>query len=111
MAAPAMVIAPVPPGANAQEDVVIEVAGAVEADRSTGVGCVVVVAVRANRRRSAYVDGDLRICPRHDGHQGEYRCCTKERFPSTLKEFDARLADGGHHVGMHGCGRWANDFH
>jgi hypothetical protein len=59
MATPAVAIAPVPPGADTQKDVVIEISRAVEANRGTGVGGVVVITVGANRRRSTNVDGDL----------------------------------------------------
>jgi Protein of unknown function (DUF3565) len=111
MATPAVVITPVVPGAHAQKDAVVEVTGAVEADRCTRVGCVIVVAVGADRGRSTDVDGDLRIRPGYHGYKSEYRRDVEERFPSTLKELDAGVADGGHHVGMHGCGRWASDFH
>ena len=86
MVTPTVVIAPVPPGTDAQEDAVIEVAGAIEADRSAGVGCVIVITVGADRRRSADVDGDLRVGLGHHGHKGKECCRTEERFPSTLKE-------------------------
>jgi hypothetical protein len=71
MTAPAVTIAPVSPGAYAQEDAVIEVAGAVEADRSTGIGRVVVVAVGADRGWPTYVDGNLCIGLGHRGHKGD----------------------------------------
>jgi hypothetical protein len=61
MATPAVAIAPVPPGADAQKDSVIEIARTVEANRGTGVGGVVVITVGANRRRSTDVDGDLSV--------------------------------------------------
>jgi hypothetical protein len=111
MTAPAVTIAPVSPGADAQEDAVIEVAGAVEADRSTGVGRVVVVAVGADRRRATDVDGDLRVSPGRHGRKGKERRCTEEHFPSTSKGLDAALADGGHRFATQGSARWASDFH
>jgi len=105
MAAPAIAIAPVPPGTDAEKDSVIEIARAVEADRGTGVGSVVVITVRANRRRPTDVDGDL--CAglwRRRGHQGSKgeECRGAEVcFPSMRKEFDPGLAGAG----------WASDFH
>ena len=105
MATPAVVIAPVPPGTDAQEDAVIEVAGAIEADWRTGVGCVIVITVGADRRRSADVDGDLRVGLGHHGRKGKECRGTEERFPSTLKELDAGFADG------EGSARWVSDFH
>jgi hypothetical protein len=111
MATPAMVIAPVPPGADAQEDAVIEVTGAVEAHRCTAVGCVVVVAVGADRRRTTDVDGDLRVRPGSHGHKGKERRCTEERFPCTSKGLDAALANGGHRFATQGGARWESDFH
>jgi hypothetical protein len=71
MVAPAGAVAPMPPWADAQEDTVIEIARTVEAARGTGIGCVVVVAVGANRGRSTDVDGDLRIGLWHRGQKGE----------------------------------------
>jgi hypothetical protein len=71
MVAPSVAIAPVPPGADAQKDIVVEVARAVEADRGTGVRGVVVITVGANRRWSTDVDGDLRVCLGHHAHEGE----------------------------------------
>jgi hypothetical protein len=53
MAAPAVRVAPVGPGTNAEEDAVIKVAGTVVAVRYAGIGCVVVVAPLAPRRRAA----------------------------------------------------------
>lgn len=111
MATPAMVITPVPPGADSQEDVVVEVARAVEAHRCTGVGCVVVVAVGADRRRPTDVDGDLRVGRGRYGHKGKERRCTEERFPSTSKWSDAAFADGGHRFATQGGARWESDFH
>jgi hypothetical protein len=111
MAAPAVAIAPVSPWADAQKDAVIEIARAVEAARGTGVGSVVVVTVRANRRRSTYVDGDLCVgLWRQDGNSKECRCA-EERLPSTLKEFAPGLADFGHFFKIRGGAGWASDFH
>jgi hypothetical protein len=58
--APAVAIAPVGPGSYAEEDAVVEVAGAVVAIGSAGVGGVVIVAPAANGRGSSNDDGDLR---------------------------------------------------
>jgi hypothetical protein len=111
MVTPAMVIAPVPPGADAQEDAVIEVARAVEAHRCTAVGCVVVVAVGADRRGTTDVDGDLRVRPGRHGHKGKERRCTEERSPSTSKGLDAVFVGGGHRFATQGGARWESDFH
>jgi hypothetical protein len=61
MFTPAVAIAPVSPRADAQKNSVIEIARAIEADRSTGIGRIVVVTIGANGRRPTDVDGDLRI--------------------------------------------------
>jgi hypothetical protein len=65
MTAPAVSVAPVGPWTYAEEDAVIEVARPVETDGGAGVGWVFVVAVTANRRRTADTDHDLRIARRH----------------------------------------------
>ena len=62
---PTVVIAPVGPGSYAEEDAVVEVAGAVVAIGRARVRRVVVVAIRAPWRRSAadvHANGDLRGC-------------------------------------------------
>ena len=102
MAAPSVVIAPSGPRPHAEEDAVIEIAGAVETNRGARVGCVVVVAVGANRRRSTDVDGDLRVGLGRQSGEGQQCRGADERLPSTLKELDPGRADGGHLFGMQG---------
>lgn len=58
MIAPAVVIAPVGPRAHAKEDAVIEIARPVKANRSAGVGGIVVVAIGTDGL-SPYADGNL----------------------------------------------------
>ena len=60
MAAPAVAVAPVGPGAYAEEDAVVEVAGPVVAIRGTGVGVVVIVAPGADGGRAADGYSNLR---------------------------------------------------
>ena len=59
MASPAVAVAPIGPGAYAEEDAVVEVAGAVITVGSAGVGGVVIVSPFADGR-SANTDADLR---------------------------------------------------
>ena len=71
MSAPAVTIAPVGPWTYAQEDAVVKIARAEVAGRRAGVGCVVVVAVRTYRRRTANPDYELCLSGRHEGQGGE----------------------------------------
>src|SRR6185437_268909 len=60
MGTPPMSIAPVGPRAHAEEDSVIEVAGAIEAGGGAGVRGVLVIPVRADRRSADLnAEGDL----------------------------------------------------
>jgi hypothetical protein len=61
MAAPTVVVTPAGPWTHAQEDAVIEVARPVITNRGAGIRCITVVAVRTDRWRTTYVDGNLRI--------------------------------------------------
>ena len=78
MAAPAVTVAPVSPGTDAEKDAVIEVARAVEALRCTGIGGVPVITVGAGRRRAADVDADLRLGCRPDA-KGKDCGCEREQ--------------------------------
>lgn len=70
MVAPAVAVAPTSPWTHAQENAVIEVTRAVEADWGARVWCVVVVAVGAGGLNA---DDDLRLNCRHQG-QGREHC-------------------------------------
>ena len=59
MASPAVAVAPIGPGAHAEEDAVVEVAGAVITVGGAGIGGVVIVSPFADGR-SANADPDLR---------------------------------------------------
>jgi hypothetical protein len=72
MVAPAVAIAPAGPWAHSQENAVIEIAWSVEADWSTGVRRIVVVAIGANRW-STDIDDNLRPGRWRDG-QGCEQC-------------------------------------
>ena len=69
MTAPAVSVAPVGPWAYAQKDAVIEVASPIETDGRAGIGWVFVVAVTANRRRTADTDYNLGIARRGTGQR------------------------------------------
>jgi hypothetical protein len=58
MAAPAVAITPTGPGAYAQEDAIVEEPRTVKAVGCALVGWIFIVAVRANRRRTADVNAD-----------------------------------------------------
>jgi hypothetical protein len=58
MAAPAVAIAPAGPGANAQEDAVVEVPRPVIAIGRAAIGRIFVIAILANRGRTAEADTD-----------------------------------------------------
>jgi hypothetical protein len=58
MAAPAVSVAPIGPGTDAEEDAVIEVARAIVACGGAVVGSVVVVTVGAHWRRTAYINAN-----------------------------------------------------
>lgn len=87
MGSPSVTVAPVMPGAYAEEDSVKEVAGAVEAGRSAGVGGVVEVSVGADGRRSADDDGgsadgdgDLGLALWRDGQGSEQGRGTEQKL-------------------------------
>jgi hypothetical protein len=58
MFTPAVAVAPVRPGAHAQEDAVIEIARPIEAARRAAVRCIVVIAIGTDRL-NAYADRNL----------------------------------------------------
>jgi len=68
---PAVRVSPVGPGADTQEDSVIEVAGAIESRRGAWVGRIVVIAVGANGRGADLnAEGNLRVCFWRGGQKG-----------------------------------------
>ena len=77
MAAPTVVIAPAGPWAHAQEDAVVEVARPVITDRSAGIRCIAVVAVRTDGWRTTYGDGNLRIRFWRQGQGRKQSCSTQ----------------------------------
>jgi hypothetical protein len=93
MVAPAVAVAPVGPGTDAEEDAVVEVARAVVAVRSATVGGIAVIAVLADGLRAVIAtpevdaNADLGV-GRWWGHQGhecqgrEQRSCTQEGLKS-----------------------------
>ena len=87
MAAPTVGVAPVGPGTDAEEDAVIEVAGAVVSGRRAAVRGVVVIAPAAGRRGSAEVDTDMNLSVGFgsgNGGERDGKCSrTEECFPST----------------------------
>lgn len=75
MSTPAVSVTPVGPGTDAEEDAVVEVAGAVEAHGCAGVGLVVVVAVLADGLNADF-DDDLRVgSGRKSGKSAECESC------------------------------------
>jgi hypothetical protein len=77
MAAPTVVITPAGPWAHAQEDAVVEVARPVITDRSAGIRCIAVVAVRTDGWRTTYGDGNLRIRFWRQGQGRKQSCSTQ----------------------------------
>jgi hypothetical protein len=77
MAAPTVVITPACPWAHAQEDAVVEVARPVITNRGARVRCIAVVAVRTDRGRTPYGDGDLRIRFWRQGQGRKQSCSTQ----------------------------------
>lgn len=74
MLAPAVVIAPAGPGAHAEEDPVIKIAGPVKSHGRAGVGGVVIIAVGTNRLNAdANADLNLRM-----GSRCENQACGQE---------------------------------
>jgi hypothetical protein len=80
--APAVTIAPAPPGSHAQEDAVIEVAGAVITHRRAGVRLVSIVPV-GTYRLSADIDHDLSLYCWCQGKACEQYRRTEESLEST----------------------------
>lgn len=78
MVSPTMAIAPARPWAHAEEDTVVEVAGAVKSDWRAGVGCVVVVAVSAHGL-NAQIEDNLGVRCRCQSHDSEQRGRDKSR--------------------------------
>jgi hypothetical protein len=61
VAAPAVVVTPMGPWTDAQEDAIVEIPAPVVALRRAAVRCVAVIAVGTGRRRTTDVDGNLRV--------------------------------------------------
>ncbi len=83
MAAPAVSIAPVGPGAHAQEDSVVEISRSVKSHRRAGVGRIVIVAVRTDGL-STDIDDNLR-----PGRWRQAKAQTCEQCCSTEKSFES----------------------
>ena len=79
--APAVSIAPTSPRTHAKEDAVVEVAGTVEAHGRAGIGCVIVVAVRAYRL-NADANDDLGRGGRREGYACQQCRSTENGFES-----------------------------
>jgi hypothetical protein len=76
MAAPAMVVSPAKPRADAEEDAVVEIFRPPETGRRTGIGCVIVISIGTYGHRSNFdsrtsnLDPDTDLCG-----SGHWRKC------------------------------------
>jgi len=86
MPAPAVAVAPVSPWTYAQEDAIVKIARAEVAIGRAGVGRIVVIAIRAYRRRTANPDYELCLSGWHEGQGTEQCCSTQKNFESAHLE-------------------------
>jgi hypothetical protein len=84
MAAPAVLIAPAGPWAHAQEDAVVKVPRPVKSIGRAVVRSIVVIAIGTDRL-NAYIDNNLRLSRRRQGHAHNQSCTSEKCFESVHK--------------------------
>jgi hypothetical protein len=79
MASPTVVVSPVFPRSNPQEDAIIKISWSVITGGGAGVGRIAIVAIRTDRRRT-YIDCHLRIRLWNQGQGRKQSCCQQQKF-------------------------------
>lgn len=79
MTSPTVVVSPVFPRSNSQEDAIVKISGSVITGGGAGVGRIAVVTIRTDRRRT-YVDCHLCIRPWNQGQGQKQSPCQQQKL-------------------------------